>query len=432
MDVMDQVVSFFVDHGYTIEITLAVTLFSLFFKKRRHCVLRFVAAYVILLAFSVFWQRLSLPQGILEQVVKYLTMQVICIVGVLLCNKVNLFSTLFVGVCGVAVQHGVFILYTVILSLSGNTYDSLFSVFLNPVLIGVCYTLIFYPFYRKFKNVAPEKFESKSNITLGVVVMLMTIVIYTAVECFQVRQTRSDLYILYALYDLICSGLALVLQYSIVVSRKLTDDNEILEYLVYRQEEQYNKLKNNMELVNIKCHDMKQQISLFESRMDAGALEEIKGIINVFEVSYKTGNKVLDAFFAEKSLLLKERDIELDCIVDGACISFLPPSEIYTLFGNAFDNAMEALSKLSGRSKLFTVSVREKLNMVIIHFENACEEEGLTFENGLPVTTKDNTDYHGYGMRSMQLIAEKYQGTLSVEVKDGVFNLNILIPAPTK
>ena len=50
-------------------------------------------------------------------------------------------------------------------------------------------------------------------------------------------------------------------------------------------------------------------------------------------------------------------------------------------------------------------------------------------ENGLPVTTKlDEQGFHGFGMKSIRLIAEKYDGSLSVKTQDNVFNLNILLP----
>ena len=48
--------------------------------------------------------------------------------------------------------------------------------------------------------------------------------------------------------------------------------------------------------------------------------------------------------------------------------------------------------------------------------------------DGLPVTTKGDRAFHGFGIRSMKQIAEKYKGTLSVSTSDHTFTLNILIP----
>lgn len=45
------------------------------------------------------------------------------------------------------------------------------------------------------------------------------------------------------------------------------------------------------------------------------------------------------------------------------------------------------------------------------------------------MTTKGDSDYHGFGMKSIKRIVEKYGGDLSVIAGDGVFNLNMLFVA---
>ena len=60
--------------------------------------------------------------------------------------------------------------------------------------------------------------------------------------------------------------------------------------------------------------------------------------------------------------------------------------------------------------------------------ENA---EGIKLKDGLPETSKQDKDNHGFGLKSIKLIAEKYNGSLAVstEIKN-LFSLNILIPLP--
>lgn len=66
--------------------------------------------------------------------------------------------------------------------------------------------------------------------------------------------------------------------------------------------------------------------------------------------------------------------------------------------------------------------------MVSVHMENPFEGE-ITFEEGLPRSERDPR-YHGFGMRSMERIVQKYGGTLSASRKDGVFSLDLLLFAP--
>mgnify|MGYP000110845584 FL=1 len=63
--------------------------------------------------------------------------------------------------------------------------------------------------------------------------------------------------------------------------------------------------------------------------------------------------------------------------------------------------------------------------MLIVQEENYfCG--GLDFKDGLPQTTKDDKNYHGFGMRSIRMIVNKYEGALSAYAKDGVYYLNII------
>lgn len=46
----------------------------------------------------------------------------------------------------------------------------------------------------------------------------------------------------------------------------------------------------------------------------------------------------------------------------------------------------------------------------------------------MPSTTKKDKENHGYGLKSIIYIAEKYGGKVSVKASGGVFDLNIIFP----
>ena len=108
----------------------------------------------------------------------------------------------------------------------------------------------------------------------------------------------------------------------------------------------------------------------------------------------------------------------------------MPAADVFSLFGNALDNAIEACTKIQNAEKrIISLTVRRQLGMAVIHVENNFEGN-LTFANGLPQTTKSDKNYHGFGMQSIRMIADKYKGTVAILNQDGVFNLNITIPIP--
>ena len=57
---------------------------------------------------------------------------------------------------------------------------------------------------------------------------------------------------------------------------------------------------------------------------------------------------------------------------------------------------------------------------------NYSDTKLLTFTDGLPNTTKEGEQgYHGYGLKSIQLIAKKYHGDISVSAANGMFQISI-------
>ena len=48
--------------------------------------------------------------------------------------------------------------------------------------------------------------------------------------------------------------------------------------------------------------------------------------------------------------------------------------------------------------------------------------------DGLPVTTKEDSDYHGFGLKSIRHTAEKYGGGISVQTGSNFFSLQVLLP----
>ena len=55
-------------------------------------------------------------------------------------------------------------------------------------------------------------------------------------------------------------------------------------------------------------------------------------------------------------------------------------------------------------------------------------EPSLLTHNGLPETTKDDSPLHGYGLKSIRYLTEKYHGNMTVTAEEGIFHVNILLP----
>ena len=49
-------------------------------------------------------------------------------------------------------------------------------------------------------------------------------------------------------------------------------------------------------------------------------------------------------------------------------------------------------------------------------------------QGGIPLTTKSDKNYHGFGMKSIRQVVEKYGGSLTVNAENDLFRLMILLP----
>ena len=105
---------------------------------------------------------------------------------------------------------------------------------------------------------------------------------------------------------------------------------------------------------------------------------------------------------------------------------------ICSIFGNALDNAIECEVKIPEKEKrLIHVTVSKQKQFLILRFENYCEET-LQYQEGTPVTTKKEKEFHGYGLKSIQYTVNKYEGAVSVNLEDNWFELKVLIPIMQK
>ena len=427
---------FFVAHGFVLELVLAAWVYCHYYERRENFAIRAAAAIGLMLLNSVLWHHLS---GIIPSkawaisamgIAKYLLFFLIGYGSIQLCMRCEKSEAMFCMTCAMATQHLSYVLYDDVLALSGWAYDSVQAVAIISAVMLLVYLAAYYLFVRKMKQHPELSFQNRENLIVGGLLILFTIVIKFIMEPYLSARSMTKLYVLVSIYDIVCCVLALMLERGLFRNQALTDEKNFLTQLVHMQEEQYRTSKANVEMVNIKCHDMKHQISHITSTTDPDAIRELEQIISVYDSSLQTGNEILDVCLMEKKLLCEKNSIKLDCIANGQCLSFMQPSDLFSLFGNALDNAMEAVCKLDDVEKrIIFVSVKEELGMAIIHVENNYTGE-LIMADGIPRTSKDDEFYHGYGVKSIRMVVEKYDGNMALLPQNGIFNLNITIPVP--
>lgn len=313
-----------------------------------------------------------------------------------------------------------------VLSENWLTVAGYFSVYL--VIYAAIYVAAYFMFATKMDKY--DDLPKRTVIPLVAFIVLSDVIVSSLITYLVPRENNFVALLLLHLYNVAACVLAVVLLFELPRRKRLEKDYAVTSSLLRRSEEKYNLSKETVEQINIKCHDMRHSLRRLAARSNVAedAAKEMEELIGIYEADWHTSNEALNIVLMEKSLICRKQRITMSCIADGASLSFMTDSDIYSLFDNLFDNAIEAASRLPEGKRSIGVSVKKVGDLVVINMYNGYEGE-LVYEDGLPQTTKADRSSHGYGMKSMRYVAERYGGELTINAEGGIFDIDIVIPA---
>lgn len=183
-------------------------------------------------------------------------------------------------------------------------------------------------------------------------------------------------------------------------------------------------------------HDMKNHLLAIDSL--AGDSAELKAYLREllprfegYETRVSTGSQVVDALLSEKIQRAALDGIRFSVCMDLHALDFMRSVDLITIFGNAADNAIEAVQMLpTEEERVIYLKQSRFANMEVLRFDNRFAG-AISLRGGLPVTGKRETTLHGIGLRSIQKVVQRYGGTLSTEFsnEEKWFRLVLMIPA---
>lgn len=436
------------------ELLIAEGLMSFRLKRNGYFFLRCIAAVVLCFAFALALPIVAYNAAWCSAV--FILMFAFTLPMLKFCFGESWSRIVFFAIAGYTVQHiayEVFDLAVVLLGLNGGSSwgnygdgavitDPRFGgmggfIFTSNLLVVAVWLFVYMwvywlgMVYASFKTDKGRNIDLKRGSLLVVVVLivLMDVVSSAFVTYYSAGNFDKGYVILLYLYNIACCILAMYIQFALALRRKLEEDYRTLDRLWTQKKEQYELTKENIELVNLKCHDLRHQIRTIAGRgsVDEHTLNELENVIDIYDSVVKTGNDALDVILTEKSLLCNRENIRLACMADGASLSFMTDADIYALFGNLIDNAVEAVRTLPEQKRTISLSVRGVKGFLSVNIHNFYAGE-IMFEGALPVTTKADKENHGYGMKSIKMICEKYDGEMTITAEDGAFNVNLIFP----
>ncbi len=138
----------------------------------------------------------------------------------------------------------------------------------------------------------------------------------------------------------------------------------------------------------------------------------------------KTDNDCFDAIVNAKIAVCDTLGINVQTRIMNHSLDTLKDEEIAIIFGNLFDNAIEA-SQYSNQ-KSIELEVQTCGGYVSIMMSNSIDSSVLETNKNL-ISTKQNKHCHGFGTKNIQRIVKEHQGMIEYFEKDGFFCCDIYI-----
>ena len=413
--------------SYAMQLILASTILIYFSPKKEHWLIKYSITAVTFLILSAILSTNS--DGVKEAagIVGYWAIFNIGVIALFIFStRYNFRQVIYYSIVTLAIQHVAYDLCQIVEGPIARFY------LVDILIYVVTYSLFAYFINQIFKEVDIWAFNYMDIIpmaTILLVVLLVSVMYEVNTTDISVRNIN---YTFYRIVDALC---CIYILWSQGVKRQreyYAAELAGINQAFLLQKEQYKIRQEIIDSINRKCHDLKHQLEAMHHMQNDTEREryynELKKDIMIYDIAIDTGNEALNILVMEKGRYCYENNIQLSCMADAGSLSFMKLEDVYAMFGNAIDNAITAVEKLSDKEKrIVNLKVLNQNNLLMVQIQNYYEGK-IRFKNGLPLTTKSDKQNHGFGVKSIQFLAEKYDGTMTVNAKNNIFTLQILLP----
>ena len=113
-----------------------------------------------------------------------------------------------------------------------------------------------------------------------------------------------------------------------------------------------------------------------------------------------------------------DKRIRLTCVADGTCLAAIEPGDLYALFSNLLDQAIDAAAQQQNDRRMIDLLV--------------CRRQGFAVINVIgPALSGSQSDHgrrHSYELKVARRVVQKYSGTMATEPRGELFAVKIVLP----
>lgn len=197
-------------------------------------------------------------------------------------------------------------------------------------------------------------------------------------------------------------------------------------------ENQLQIINASLEASSILRHDMKNHLHAIFTDINTGNISEAKkhisDIVDVYSARTEiihTGYSAIDSIVNFKLQSAKQNGVKVNAN------SSIPPNLNFSsfdstvIFGNLLDNALQAVS-LVDKNAFIVLTMHYSKGMLIIKVSNPFINE-VKIVDGKIISSKSDKENHGYGLKSVKEVVEKYNGTIEIKTDSNIFTITAVL-----
>lgn len=181
----------------------------------------------------------------------------------------------------------------------------------------------------------------------------------------------------------------------------------------------FDALQQQNEKQNILIHDIRKHLMSIADLNEKGDARKIAAYINQIIQSSDLqdtvricDNNLLNTILFRIKQQCKASDTSFLTDIRSGCTDFLSEYDMTALFSNLLDNAIDATKNIPDSYIELSITPHSD-KRIIITMVNSCMKNPFSNNSRQLITTKKNKWKHGYGMKSIQRVVDKYEGDSS-------------------
>lgn len=426
---MEQLIGIWKENVFWLTVLCGSLLFCWRLPHRRHFPVKFLLGLAAHAAFAMLWAEYVdkvFPQNVLLESSPYVIHFLLFTFMIRWCYECDIVGAVFCAMCGYCLQHIANRLHLVIWMAINPGWERL----RNPtvyLLVVITYVVGYQAFKKRSGGVMNIiRVDAVGQLLISAIALFAMNIVEMIQFLYQPAAEDPLVNMSGPIMAVLFTCITLMLEYNLLSYKTAETERNTLKEIVQEKRNQTEFEKKMIETVNMNAHDLKYKVK--DGALLQDAQWDIERAVDTYDTTLHTGNEALDIILFKKKLDCFRRDIQLICIADGKRLDFMSESDIFTLFGNILDNAIEGVERLDDPDdRIIQLTIVGKNSFVQIREENYFRDELLLSGQTL-MTTKEDKEHHGYGMKSIALLVEKYGGHHKIETRENFFALDILLP----